>query len=264
MANNSETIQTGSRFFPSRVQSPVQNVKLIACSWAVISSGSVSGTTVLSNGQVVPNLPNGVASITRTSTGLWTIVLAEQYKSVVSVVPSVQVATPSSTAVTASYTWTDATDTDSVQFLAGPNFAGTLGNNLAIVVNVGVALANTVTYSGGVTTVTLTTAATTTPAQLKTYVNTTAASTLGGTMTIGTTSGTTAFSVGLSSQALTGGVAATSALVAQVGAVALTTSSGTAGTSVQVRTVAPVSGSVTDLAVATGNNINVNILVKVR
>lgn len=107
----------------------------------------------------------------------------------------------------ATYTWTDATDSDVVQFIGAGAFAGSNGNNLKVAVVTGAALANAITYSAGVTTVTITiNTGTTTPALLKTYVNTTAASTLGGFITIGTATGTTPFTVFLSATSLTGGV----------------------------------------------------------
>lgn len=244
------TVNQNSRFNPSKVQTPNPNEKLISCTWAAISSGSVPGAS----------LPNGVQSITHTSTGLYTITLQDIYKGVVSVIPSIQVASPSSTSALATVTWTDATDSDTIQFIAGPLAPGVQGNALKVAVTVAAANTTSVAYSSGIETVTFTTTATLTPTAFKTYVNTTAPN---GLVTIGTTTGTTDLSINLSPTALTGGVAATASLVAQVGTVTLAPA-GPLGTQIQVRVVAPVSGSVTDLAVAAGNNINCDIIVKVR
>ena len=113
----------------------------------------------------------------------------------------------SNTNTLASYTWTDTTDSDTVTFQAGTSFVGAAGNNLAVVVATGSSLSNSISTSGGITTVTLTIDTTvTTPALLATYVNTTAASTLAPYITISAHTGTTAFTVFLSSTPLAGGI----------------------------------------------------------
>lgn len=112
----------------------------------------------------------------------------------------------SSGSTLATYVWTDSTDSDSVTFQAGAGFPGAAGNNLRIVVATGAALGNSVSVAGSLTTVTITIdTGVTTPALLATYVNVTAAAQLSQYVTVSAHTGTTPFSVFLSSTPLTGG-----------------------------------------------------------
>lgn len=239
-----------NQLFPSTVQSLVREGRLLGISIAPQGSG----TPLLVSGQ-------GVASVARNSAGNFTITLQNQFRSLVNVLADVQLASVSQT--TASYVWTDATDTDSVQFLAGPAFPGTLGNNLKVVVATGAALASTVTYSAGITTVTLTiNTGTTTPALLKTYVNTTAVSTLGGILSIGTTSGTTPFSVFLASTPLSGGASGAPQVLVQSANVTGAVASGVTAQTITVQVQDASTGAATDIAAAAGNLINLTVFCK--
>jgi hypothetical protein len=229
-------------FSPTTVQSLVNKAKLLAVSFAPQGTGApklVSG--------------NGAATVTRNSAGNFTVALQNQFVALVDAQVSLQLAAgPTSTpaavtvgtgtaaitvtagtanggaagnllaltvvqSVQASLVFNDTTDSDTVTFTASTGFVGVAGNNLQVAVVVGVALANSIAVSDGITTVTLTTAATTTPAELVTYVNTTAVATLGTYITAAST-GTTIISTGLTATPLTGGVGFnTTTTVTQVG-----------------------------------------------
>lgn len=107
--------------------------------------------------------------------------------------------------VQATYVWTDVTDSNVIHFIAGPGFPGESGNNLLVNVSVGTSLGFTTGTSGNTLTVYLTTAATTTPSLLKTWVNA-AGPALSNLISIGATTGGTEFSVGLLAAPLTGGL----------------------------------------------------------
>ena len=233
-----------SRFFPSRVQSLIREGKFLSCQFAPQGSSAPTLTS-----------QEGVASVARNSAGNFTITLADQWRALIDAQCSLQLAAPAAN-VLASYTWTDSTDSDSVTFQAGPGFPGTLGNNLKVVVATGSGLANSISYSGGITTVTITiNTGTTTPALLATYVNTTAASTLGGIITISAHTGTTAFTVFLSSTALTGGSSA--ALDVQFGAIDVVTNK-----TVVIEVFDANTGSGADISANAGNLVNVNLFLK--
>ncbi len=233
-----------SRFFPSRVQSLARTGKLLA--FQVAPNGS--GTPTLGSRE-------GVASVARTGAGAITVTLQDQYRALIDGQCSLQLAAAPA-AVSASYTWTDATDTDVTQFIAGPSFPGALGNNLKVIVATGGSLSSSVAYAAGIWTVTLQlNTGTTTPALLKTYVNTTAAATLGGFLTIGTATGTTPYSVFLASTALTGGVAA--ALGVQLGAIDVVTNK-----TVKLVVYDGAVGTGFDIAANAGNLINVELFLQ--
>lgn len=222
-----------SRFFPSRVNSLQKFTKLIAFS---IAPNSSSAPTLVSGAGA------GVKSITRNSAGVFTALLTDQFKSLISGNATVQTASPTSTAANASltvgsgtsvftvtaganspgavgenltvtvdqsaqasYTWTDSTDdNNSVVFGAGPAALGAAGNSVAIVIATGSALATTVVQGASLTTVTVTIDTTvTTPTLLATYMNSTAPN---GLVVVNSHSGTTPFTVFLSTETLTGGV----------------------------------------------------------
>ena len=249
-----------SRFAPNRVQSPIKNTVLLPFSFAPAGTGAP--TLVAGKGSV--------SSVARTSTGLFTATFSPlvstgfnpstakgpgKFKALIEAQVTLQLTSaPALTAAT--YLWTDATDSDTVTFSAGPAAAGAAGNNVAVVVSVGAALATAVTYAAGLTTVTITTAATTTPTQLATYVNTTAPN---GLVTISAHTGTTAFSVGLTTQTLTGG-ASTATLFPQIGAVVIPGASDAAAETMQIRLIDSTTGAVADLA--SGGVINVELLLE--
>lgn len=232
------------RLFPSVVQSLVREGKKLA--FAIAPNGT--GTPTLVSGA-----SQGVKSVSRTAAGAFTVTLQDSYPSLVDGQASVQLAAaPATTA--ASYTWTDTTDTNSVTFQAGASAPGPLGNNLKVVVATGSALATSVAYSAGVTTVTFTIDTTvTTPALLTTYVNTTAPN---GLITISAHSGTTAFTVFLAAAALTGG-ASTGGLAVQFGAIDVVSAQ-----TVKLQVVSTITGSGADIASAAGNQINVELFLK--
>jgi len=240
-----------SRFFPSRVQTLNKYTKLIAFSFPTNGSSApvLNATT-----------SGGVASIAHTSTGVYTVTFQNQFKSIVSANATLQLASGSATSTNAAYVWTDSTDTDSTQFLAGPAAPGALGNAVKVVVATGSALATAVSYGSSFTTVTLTIDTTvTTPTLLKTYVNTTAPN---GLVTIGTVTGTTAYSAFLSATELTGGATSNSGAICQLGAAVLAPSGGgVIGSTLVIRTIDPQSGTAIDIAAATGNNVNCELVV---
>ena len=170
------------------------------CSSQITASAGSIGAVAQQN--LISGSPQGAGGVAVSAAAAGP---ADQYELVVQILTQGGLTNASATAAT--FTWTDSTDTDSITFTAGTGFPGALGNNLKVVVATGVALANSIATSGGITTVTLTiNTGTTTPALLNTYVNTTAAATLAQYISISAHTGTTPFSVFLASTALTGGV----------------------------------------------------------
>jgi hypothetical protein len=236
-----------NRTFPGALQSLIREGKILGLSF--LPQGS--SAPIIASGQ-------GLASVVRNSAGNFTLTLQNQFRALITALAGVQLASGGDT--TASLTWTDATDSDSVQFLAGTSFPGALGNNLKVAVVTGSGLSNSIATAGGITTVTLTiNTGTTTPALLKTYVNTTAAATLAPYITIGTTTGTTPFSVFLAATALTGG--ASGGTLEAVIQSANVTGAGTGPQTVVIQ-VQDQNGVATDIAANAGNLVNLLLFVK--
>jgi hypothetical protein len=236
-----------NKLFPSPVSGLVRDGRLLGISFAPQGTGT---PLLVSTG--------GAASVVRNSAGNFTLKLQNQFRSLVTAIAGVQLASGGNTA--ASYVWTDATDSNVTTFQAGTSFPGTEGNSLKVAILTGGALSNAITTSGGVTTVSITiNTGTTTPALLATYVNTTAASTLGDYITVSAHTGTTAYSAFLSATALTGGISGGS-LYAN-----LTSANATgAGTNPQevIIQVQDANGNATDISANAGNLVNLMLFVK--
>jgi len=233
-----------SRFFPSKLQSLVKYAKAI-------------DFQIAPNGASTPTLGSreGVASVSRTSAGLFQVTLQDQYRALVAV-NGPTLAFSSAPAQTApGYTWTDATDTDSLTFTATAAGAALVagGATLKVAVLTGVGEAVAVTSVGGVVTVNITlNTGTSTPTTVQTLVNTTSPT---GLLTVTAKSGTTAFTVFLAATALTGG--ATDALTAQYGAIDVVTNK-----TINVQVLNANTGAAADIAQASGNLINCGLIVQ--
>jgi hypothetical protein len=233
-----------SRFFPSRLQSLVKHGKLIAFQ-------------IAPNGTGTPTLGarEGVASVARTAAGAFTVTLQDQYRALVDGQCSLQFGTPPAN-VSGAYTWTDATDTDSLTFTASAAGNALIlgGATLKVAVLTGVGEAVAVTSAAGVVTVNITlNTGTSTPASVQTLVNTTSPT---GLLTITAKSGTAAFSVFLAAQTLAG-ASAVAGLQAQFGAIDVVTNK-----TVKVVVLNPNTGTGTDITAATGNYINCELFVQ--
>jgi hypothetical protein len=133
MSNNATSLQAVSRFFPSRVQALNKFTKCIAFAIAPNGTGTPSFVTS-SNAAGDPTFIDsaGVSSVTRNSAGVFTVVLTDQFKNLISGLANVQLASASSSYTAAKKVVGSATAVFTVT--AGANSPGVLGNNLSVTV----------------------------------------------------------------------------------------------------------------------------------